>query len=222
MKVGLIVNDSSFCYQLKEKITSFCSQYQLDYQIISNNSLSSSISSYDFLFIDYDLYLKENDDKTIRHLIFIINHSDMIHDILAIHPFSFIRKNHFHNDLMKTLELMKDDYFHKYYHFQHYHKKYHLLLDDILYIEVDNHLTTIHTSNQYYSFYKPLKTMIKELKYNSLCQIHKKYYINLKHSISIKGEYLIIGNYSLPLGRKYKKNFLSKYFLFYNKKERLL
>lgn len=200
MKVGLIVNDSSFCYQLKEKITSFCSQYQLDYQIISNNSLSSSISSYDFLFIDYNLYLKENDYKTIRHLIFIINHSDMIHDILAIHPFSFIRKNHF----------------------QHYHKKYHLLLDDILYIEVDNHLTTIHTSNQYYSFYKPLKTMIKELKYNSLCQIHKKYYINLKHSISIKGDYLIIGNYSLPLGRKYKKNFLSKYFLFYNKKERLL
>lgn len=230
MKISIIDDDLIFANTLKKLMIPFCRQTFTSYEINTYNEISNinDIQSH-LVFLDIDL--KKNSGielaKKIKSqyketmIIFITSHNHLVYDALTIQPFYFIRKNNLSDDLTIAFSLIKSTLKSRasYEYIDNGIKKV-IYLDDITYIDIDDHLTTVHTvSNINHSFYKPLKVLVSELNYNYLCQIHKKYYINIKRDLLIKGNSIIFNNgFKLTFGRKYKNNFLNIY-QHYHKKE---
>lgn len=107
-------------------------------------------SSCDVLFLDIDMpgingldiakVLSEMAEKPL--LIFVTSHDELVYDSLQYHPFGFIRKSYFENEIEKILkdceqELMTKE---KHFIFKRGMENVRLKLSEILYFESDGRL----------------------------------------------------------------------------------
>ena len=83
---------------------------------------------------------------------------------------------------------------------------YHIIKNNILYIESYRNYIVIHTSISNYTLRYTLKKIQKKLG-NEFVQCHKSYLVNLKNIICIKENSIELRNkITLPIGNKYKQN----------------
>ena len=69
---------------------------------------------------------------------------------------------------------MKSSSSKSYFSFKYDFEYIKILTDDILYLEVDNHLTSLVTRAKVYHLYKPLKEIMSEIKSDDFIQISRK------------------------------------------------
>lgn len=83
---------------------------------------------------------------------------------------------------------------------------YHIIKNNILYIESFRNYIVIHTSISDYTLRYTLKKIQKKLG-NEFVQCHKSYLVNLNNVICIKENFIELKNeITLPIGNKYKQN----------------
>lgn len=83
---------------------------------------------------------------------------------------------------------------------------YHIIKNNILYIESYRNYIVIHTSISDYTLRYTLKKIQKKLG-NEFIQCHKSYLVNLNNVICIKEKFIELKNkITLPIGNKYKQN----------------
>lgn len=82
---------------------------------------------------------------------------------------------------------------------------------DIVNIKSDSDYTEVFTTGKTYLSKDSLKEWLKKLNKKHFCQIHKSYIINLQHFKKISGNTVFLSNTTLPIGRVYKKDFISNY-----------
>jgi len=82
-----------------------------------------------------------------------------------------------------------------------------LSLRDILYFEAVKEYIYIHTAQQKILIYKRMKELAEKLPADFI-RVHNSYLINCKHIGKVEGNYVLIGNQSIPLGISYKDAFL--------------
>ena len=83
---------------------------------------------------------------------------------------------------------------------------YHIIKNNILYIESFRNYIVIHTSISNYTLRYTLKKIHKKLG-NEFIQCHKSYLVNLNNVICIKENTIKLKNeVTLPIGNKYKQN----------------
>ena len=83
---------------------------------------------------------------------------------------------------------------------------YHIIKNNILYIESFRNYIVIHTSISNYTLRYTLKKIHKKLG-NEFIQCHKSYLVNLNNVICIKENTIELKNeVTLPIGNKYKQN----------------
>ncbi len=83
---------------------------------------------------------------------------------------------------------------------------YHIIKNNILYIESYRNYIVIHTSISNYTLRYTLKKIQKKLG-NEFVQCHKSYLVNLNNIICIKENSIELRNkITLPIGNKYKQN----------------
>ncbi|MFR8367824.1 MAG: LytR/AlgR family response regulator transcription factor, partial [Faecalibacillus intestinalis] len=83
---------------------------------------------------------------------------------------------------------------------------YHIIKNNILYIESYRNYIVIHTSISDYTLRYTLKKIQKKLS-NEFIQCHKSYLVNLNNVICIKEKFIELKNkITLPIGNKYKQN----------------
>ena len=91
-------------------------------------------------------------------------------------------------------------------------KKLHQVkIEDILYLESIGDYIKVHINNSYLITYKTLKGMFKELPTSNFKQVHKSFIINKKKLDYIEGNTVIINSNKIPLGQKFKKDFLDNF-----------
>ena len=91
-------------------------------------------------------------------------------------------------------------------------KKLHQVkIEDILYLESIGDYIKVHINNSYLITYKTLKGMIEELPKSNFKQVHKSFIINKKKLDYIEGNTVIINSNKIPLGQKFKKDFLDNF-----------
>ena len=91
-------------------------------------------------------------------------------------------------------------------------KKLHQVkIEDILYLESIGDYIKVHINNSYLITYKTLKGMFKELPKSNFKQVHKSFIINNKKLDYIEGNTVIINSNKIPLGQKFKKDFLDNF-----------
>lgn len=91
-------------------------------------------------------------------------------------------------------------------------KKLHQIkIDDILYIESLGDYIKVHLESNFLVVYKTLKRMYNELPKSIFKQVHKSFIINKNKLDYIEGNMIIIHSKKIPLGQKFKKEFLDSF-----------
>ncbi len=217
MNIILIDDDVNFLEILKVKlgayakllIDNFNIDISMDISILNNKM-------YSIYFLDIDLNDKNgiNIAKKIKYtnhnaiIIFVTAKNDLIYNAITIQPFYFIRKSHLDDDLKIAFSLLKAHFNKKeYYSFKYDSDNIKVYIDDIIYFETEDHLTSLYTTFKHYHIYKPLKTLLNEINSPFIVQANRKQCFNLSHVSEKKKNYLILdNNITIKIGNKYKNN----------------
>ncbi|WP_226742873.1 LytR/AlgR family response regulator transcription factor [Polaribacter gangjinensis] len=121
-------------------------------------------------------------------------------------PFSFER---FLKAVSKVKEL--NDYKIEYVFIKSDKKIHQLKIDDIYFIEGLRDYIKVHLKNNFLITYKPLKLMYNSLPKSTFIQVHKSFIVNKNKLDYLEGNVASINSNKIPLGEKYKKEFLDRF-----------
>lgn len=108
-KVIIIDDNKNDLNMMKNKIIN-CNKLELEcFQDVSKIDMNKN---YDAVFIDIDMPMMNGIDFAnqykLKHLdtfiIFVTNHSELVFDTFKVHPFDFIRKEHFDLEIERVIE----------------------------------------------------------------------------------------------------------------------
>lgn len=217
MNIIILDDDILFLNTFKNKIQHFAKKIFNDVTIdISTNTSILQNKTYSIYFLDIDL-INENGIAVATNIkrlnasaiiIFTTARNDLIYNAITVQPFYFIRKSELDNDLATAFILLKDYFIDKpFFSFKYESEQIKLYIEDIIFFETNDHLTTIFTNSKQYNLYTPLKKLMNLLNSPNIIQANRNQCINVAHVIQEKGNYLILDNsYKIKIGKKYKDN----------------
>lgn len=217
MNIIILDDDILFLNTFKNKIQHFAKKIFNDVTIdISTNTSILQNKTYSIYFLDIDL-INENGIAVATNIkrlnasaiiIFTTARNDLIYNVITVQPFYFIRKSELDNDLATAFILLKDYFIDKpFFSFKYESEQIKLYIEDIIFFETNDHLTTIFTNSKQYHLYTPLKKLMNLLNSPNIIQANRNQCINVAHVIQEKGNYLILDNsYKIKIGKKYKDN----------------
>lgn len=217
MNIIILDDDILFLNTFKNKIQHFAKKIFNDVTIdISTNTSILQNKTYSIYFLDIDL-INENGIAVATNIkrlnasaiiIFTTARNDLIYNAITVQPFYFIRKSELDNDLATAFILLKDYFIDKlFFSFKYESEQIKLYIEDIIFFETNDHLTTIFTNSKQYHLYTPLKKLMNLLNSPNIIQANRNQCINVAHVIQEKGNYLILDNsYKIKIGKKYKDN----------------
>lgn len=216
MEILIIDDDTHFIDTLKNDLMKhFIHSNDRTYFYTFSNNFNQIDDSqyYDLIFIDIDLVTadgielaqtlkKKNMTQTI---IFISAKNNLIHHSLIVHPFFFIRKNHYADDLALFFKLLDQEHLsHLIIPLSYGTCRSCISLKNIIYIEYSQRILLVHSTNHVYQDNRSLKSMLNEVKDYDFVQVHKSFIVNLKCIASFTGKiiYLLDGT-EIPIGKKF-------------------
>ena len=217
MNIIILDDDILFLNTFKNKIQHFAKKIFNDVTIdISTNTSILQNKTYSIYFLDIDL-INENGIAVATNIkrlnasaiiIFTTARNDLIYNAITVQPFYFIRKSELDNDLATAFILLKDYFIDKpFFSFKYESEQIKLYIEDIIFFETNDHLTTIFTNSKQYHLYTPLKKLMNLLNSPNIIQANRNQCINVAYVIQEKGNYLILDNsYKIKIGKKYKDN----------------
>lgn len=166
----------------------------------------------DVVFLDIDMpslsgmdiaqSLMDNEIKTL--LIFVTSHDALVYQSFKYHPFGFIRKSHFDEEIgtvVKSLvvELQKKS---EYFTFKTNEGFFKVLFSDILYFESESNYINLHCIDKQYRFRSTITSLEQDLSSKDFIRTHKGFLVNQQHIFAIKGDDIELSDKKLlPIGR---------------------
>ena len=168
----------------------------------------------DVLFLDIDMpklsgmdiakELNQMEHKPL--LVFVTNHDELVYESLQYHPFGFIRKSHFHDEIEKVLADCKKELGSRdlRFHFKMSNRNVVILLSDILYFEADGNYLKVYTASEVYRFRSTVTAVENSLETKGFIRVHKGFLVN-QSAVKIIGrdELEMINGTRIPLGKSY-------------------
>lgn len=224
MKILIIDDEEKFCLQLKRDL-SLCIEKisdHVEFKIISENFRTDLLTEkYDLIFIDIDLKDHSGIEmaKDIRNsglgelFVFVTAHAHLVYDTFIVHPFFFIRKDNYKNDISVFFDLLPEKFnTDGFIMIKWKGVKRAVNLRDIIYIESMDHSLLIHTVQGAFYDSHLLMEILKILNQSNFVQVHKSYVINMKYLVNYNSSTVqMIKEIQLSIGRKYKQSFLERY-----------
>lgn len=177
-------------------------------------------ANYDIVFLDIDmpdisgLQIAEEMMKLSKKplLIFVTNQDALVYQSFQYHPFGFIRKSYFDNEIEDVLlcaikEILKEN---TRYTFRYESETISLLLSEILYLEASGNYLIIHTKNDKYRNRDTMTNVEIELSSKGFIRIHKGFLLNQETVFRISSDSVTLSDGTiLPIGRS-KKEFVKQ------------
>lgn len=196
-------------YMPKEKILCFSSGHELLEQ------LKKAVC--DILFLDIDMpqisgmEIAEliKGDRGLPLLVFVTSHDELVYESFQYHPFAFIRKGYFDQEIEKVvsdagkyLEALD-----RRFHFRMAGKELSILLSDILYFEADGNYLIINTKSEAYRFRSTVADVESDLNPYGFIRIHKGFLVN-QAAVRMFGREAVelMDGVALPLGKSYAEH----------------
>ena len=85
-------------------------------------------------------------------------------------------------------------------------------ISDLIWISSEGNYITLHTLQRQYVLKMSLKKISSHLPIDYFCQIHRSFIVQIGYidSIDMATNEIVLQDINLPIGRKYKKEFLDK------------
>lgn len=152
-------------------------------------------------------------------LIFVTNQDALVYQSFQYHPFGFIRKSYFDDEIEDVLlsaikEIEKDNIR---FTFRCESETMSLLVSEILYFEASGNYLIIHTKGDRYRCRDTMANIEKELSGNGFIRIHKGFLLNQEAVFRISSDTVtLLDDTVLPIGRSkkdYVKQMLMRYLI---------
>ncbi len=189
--------------------------FSTDNSFVLLEYLKNNIS--DVLFLDIDMpklggmdiaqFLTDKNTETL--LVFVTNHDALVYQSFLYHPFGFIRKSHFDEEIgivseSIVRELQKKN---EYFSFKTNEGYCRVLTSDILYLESKQNYINLHTFDKTFKFRSTIISVENELTVKGFIRIHKGFLVNGKHIFRVYGENIELDDKTLlPIGRTNRDN----------------
>jgi len=139
-------------------------------------------------------------------LIFVTSHDELVYESFQYHPYGFVRKRFYKEELPKLLnecesELKKGQ---EHFSFRAEGKDVRLLISEIMYFEAEANYLWIYTNDCEYRFRSTLTAVDNLLKSAGFIRIHKGFLVNQKAVRTINSEEAeLVDGTRLPMGKTY-------------------
>lgn len=169
----------------------------------------------DVLFLDIDMpslsgmdiaqFLIDSNANTL--LVFVTSHDALVYQSFMYHPFGFIRKSHFDEEIGTVVKSIADELQKQkeYFSFKTNEGFFKVPFADILYFESESNYVNLHCAGKRYKQYKfrgTITALEKELAAKGFIRTHKGFLVNQQHIFAIKGDDIELSNNQLlPIGR---------------------
>lgn len=142
----------------------------------------------DILFLDIDMpdvngmdiagKLAELEHKPL--LVFVTGHDELVYESLQYHPFGFIRKSYFDEEIEKVLRDCEKELGErqKHFHFRMGSRDVSLLLSDILYFEADGNYLKLYTAAETFRLRSTVTAVENSLGGSGFIRVHKGFLVN--------------------------------------------
>lgn len=182
----------------------------------SGSKLLEQISSHpcDVLFLDIDM--PETGGMDIAKallgfrkpplLVFVTSHDELVYESLQYHPFGFIRKSYFRQEIEKVLDDCSEqmESSKRRFCFRTEGKDAVLFLTDILYFEADGNYLKVYTKKESYRFRSTVTAVENSLAGYGFVRVHKGFLVNQSAVRMIGGEGIeLVDGTSISLGKSY-------------------
>lgn len=192
-----------------------------NYYVFNNPAeliIKHSEITFDVVFLDIDmpqiggfdvaerLYLSYRD----VFIIYVTSYEEYAIDSIKHRVYRFVVKSNL-NELESSIIHLLDDLtlLNENYAFRYKDEYYNIPTKSILYCESVRNNVVIHTDNGDFKQKTSIKNMMKRLP-KTFARCHTSYIVNLLRITKIKSDSLILNNnISLPIGRTYRKDFIS-------------
>ena len=166
-------------------INNYCqiNKHEVKIQCCNDPLQIKDLINQDLIFLDIDMpsingiqFATTLSNNTI--VIFITNMEHLVFDSFKVHPFDFIRKSQMNKELSYTLKAVFNliDEKNKYLILKIKQGKVKIKINDILFCETTDHITTIYTINELFQVRKSLKEIMMMIQSNNVNLEYVKVY----------------------------------------------
>ena len=206
-------------------INNYCqiNKHEVKIQCCNDPLQIKDLINQDLIFLDIDMpsingiqFATTLSNNTI--VIFITNMEHLVFDSFKVHPFDFIRKSQMNKELSYTLKAVFNliDEKNKYLILKIKQGKVKIKINDILFCETTDHITTIYTINELFQVRKSLKEIMMMIQSNKFFHINKSYYVNLEYVKVYDRKKIIMYNVKIiSIGKNKYHLFLQRYLSWY-------
>ncbi len=139
-------------------------------------------------------------------LVFVTNHDELVYDSLRFHPFGFIRKSHFGEEIEGLLRDCEKKLREKeqYFTFKSGTKNIRVCLSEILYFESDGNYLRMVTSGAEYRLRDTVGAVESVLSPQGFIRLHRGFLVNQEAVRVLEPEEAeLVSGERLPIGRSY-------------------
>lgn len=113
-------------------------------------------------------------------LVFVTSHDELVYESLQYHPFGFIRKSYFKQEIEKILNDCREqlESSKRRFYFHTAGKDVALFLADILYFEADGNYLKVYTNKESYRFRSTVTAVENSLDHYGFVRVHKGFLVN--------------------------------------------
>lgn len=193
-------------------------QYGIDFDISSFQSVKAMIKNmeenvYDVCFLDIDMPEMNGIDlakqiyqkHTHTLIVFISAKEEYVFQSFCVHPFSFVRKAHFKEEMERVIKDIVRILYEQQQNVRIIDEagyEYTFLLDSIDYLEAKGKYVDIVLTDSKKMIRCSMKYLEKELEPYGLIRCHKSYIVNLKKIYAVKHDHLVmLDKTELPIRR---------------------
>ena len=169
-------------------------------------------STTDVLFLDIDMpslsgmdiaqFLIDSNAEIL--LVFVTSHDTLVYQSFRYHPFGFIRKSHFDEEIGAVVKSIADELQKRNEHFSFKTNEgfFKVPFEDIIYFESESNYINLHCTDNQYRFRGTITSLENELKAKGFIRTHKGFLVNQQHIFAIKGDDIELSSKELlPIGR---------------------
>lgn len=229
LKIVICDDENLFLNEYKVIIEKICTERLIECTIDTLNSGYSAIDNYnkyDLIFLDIDMpYLdgiataeqinKLKGNLDIPYIIFVTSKDNLVFDALKQFPYSFIKKNHFNEDIENCILSINNKLADKAikYPIKTGRNTIFLNPDNIMYIEKDKNYVVFHTKYDEYKERSNIDEKLKDLESNNFIRTHVGYLVNLTYIEEITNtEVTLLDGTKIPVSKSYKQSVKDIYF----------
>ncbi len=226
MKIFVCDDELQIMTHIVKQIKDRCPHCSVE-GFVFGNSLLKAIDEVgcDALFLDIDMpeitglevarVLKDHEKRP--YLIFVTSHDELVYDSFQFHPFGFVRKNYFNEEIEKILMDCEAEFKsqQKHFNFQADGQLICLKLTDIKYFESEGNYIKIFTKGDPYRFRSTLAAVQNALESSGFIRVHKGFLVNQEAvKILSASQVNLLDGCVIPVGKNYMvaaKNQLMRY-----------